>query len=70
MRIIERDCKGTQFAVWIDKEEKNLLEALENMRKIYGDADLMLINPKNYQGYNTKAGYKIVLKEWEVLEDD
>lgn len=34
MKIIERNAHGTEFAVWLDKEEKELLETLENIRKV------------------------------------
>lgn len=50
--------------------EEELIKAYREMRKIYPNDDLMLINPKNYQGYNIQTGHRIVLKEWEVLEDD
>ena len=49
--------------------EKELIEVYRKMREVYPDDDLMLINPKNYQGYNLQTGNKIVLKEWEVLND-
>lgn len=50
--------------------EKELIEVYRKLRKLYPDDDLMLINPKNYQGYNIETGHRIVLKVWEVLEDD
>lgn len=34
MRIIEKNAHGTEFAVWIDKEEKQLLETFENIREL------------------------------------
>lgn len=50
--------------------EKELIKAYRKMREIYPNDDFMLINPKSYQGYNIQTGHKIVLKVWEVLEDD
>lgn len=50
--------------------EEELIKVYREMRKIYPDDDLMLINPKNYQGYNIQTGHRIVLKEWEILEND
>lgn len=34
MRIIEKNAHGTEFAVWLNKEEKELLETMENIRKV------------------------------------
>ena len=52
------------------EQEEQLIKAYRKMREIYKDDDLMLINPKNYQGYDIRTGHRIVLKEWEVLDND
>lgn len=58
---------------WIEEStntEKELIETYRKMKRIYPDDDFMLVNPKNYQGYNTQTGHRVVLKVWEVLENE
>lgn len=66
MREIERNCKGTSFVVEINKEEKNLLEAFEELRKTDKEASLLLINPETYFGYNLEKGVAITLEFKEL----
>ena len=68
MRIIERNARGTEFAVWINKEEKNLLEAYEKMTKAFTNEEdrLLLINPDAYFGYNIKTGKAVILEFKEL----
>lgn len=71
MRIIEKDCKGTQFAVWIDKKEKLWLETYAEMKKHYGeDATLLLINPDTYFGYDIQTGKAVALEFKELSQYD
>jgi hypothetical protein len=70
MRIIEQNCHGTEFAVWIDKTEKDLLEAYAKMKKLNNDdATLLLVNPDTFFGFNCETGKAVTLefKEWRDL---
>ena len=64
MKIIEQDVKKTEFAVWIDKEEKQLLEAFENMKKTLKSKDdrILLINPETFFGYDIESNTEIRLE--------
>lgn len=66
MREIERNCKGTYFVVEIDKEEKNLLKAFEELRKTDKEASFLLINPDSYFGYNLETGKAVALEFREL----
>lgn len=70
MRIIERNVKGTEFAVWIDKQEKQLLDAFAKMRETYkNDETLLLIQPDALFGYDTETGEAVTL-EFRRLKND
>lgn len=69
MREIQRNCHGTEFAVWIDKEEKNLLEDYAKLKELYNkEATLLIINPEAYFGYDIKRGKAVALKFEEIKE--
>lgn len=70
MRIIERNAHGTEFAVWLDEEEKNLIEAYKELKRMSKkDSDILLINPETYFGYNIETG-KAVALEFTELDSD
>lgn len=70
MRIIEKNAHGTEFAVWIDKEEKDMLDAYARMKKHNNaDATILLVNPDTFFGFNCETGKAVTLefKEWRNL---
>ncbi len=67
MRIIERNAHGTEFAVWLDREEKNLIEGYNNLKKtMRKDSNILLINPETYFGYNIETGKAVCLEFTEL----
>jgi hypothetical protein len=53
----------------INAEKKKWVEIIEVMKGIYPNDDLLIINPKTYDGYNLETGKRIRVVQ-EEYEDD
>lgn len=62
MKEIKRYLNEDYSVVEINKEERKLLKAFEEMRKVDKEASLLLIDSDTYFGYNIETGTAVVLE--------
>lgn len=71
MKIIETNLNTGDRIVELNKDEFNLIDSLNKLKRIYGeDKEFVIINPENYFGYDLETGKKTVLKKWEINENE